>query len=183
MTGRTGAPNAPAIPDPDPRIPFPRTEQPTACRANPGWFSHERTTGAQRERDIARAKKACRACPVAEGCLKWALANPDLTRVGVWAATTPRDRTALRQRLKERLGQDWVGAVAAQDAARAQHRQQARLNPPTVREQVLARLELELIPTRPTPYRPGQQPITPEQAAANRARLLAALREPRGAAA
>ncbi|MEU6175854.1 hypothetical protein ABZ832_28595 [Streptantibioticus parmotrematis] len=61
------------------------------------------------------------------------------------------------------------------------------------RQEALARLELELIPVRPAPYhRPGhphvtaagqREPVTAEQAAANRARLRAALDTPRGRAA
>ncbi len=179
---RTGTTN-PASTEADPRIPLPRSETRTACRAHPEWFSHEKTGTRAAEKEIAKAKRACSGCPIVTDCRKWALANPQLTPVGVWAATTARQRTELRRRLVERLGEDWVGVFAAQDAARAQRRQQARLNPPTVGEKSLARLELEHIPTRPTPYRPGREPITPEQAAANRARLLAALREPNGAAA
>lgn len=39
--------------------------------------------------------------------------------------------------------------------------------PSTVREQILACLELELIPNRPEPYEPRREPITPERAARN----------------
>ncbi|MBZ4019674.1 Lsr2 family DNA-binding protein [Streptomyces purpurogeneiscleroticus] len=44
----------------------------------------------------------------------------------------------------------------------------------TEREQALAHLELELIPTRPTPYEPWRQPLTPDRQAQNRAILEAA---------
>ncbi|MFH8698783.1 hypothetical protein [Streptomyces chartreusis] len=39
--------------------------------------------------------------------------------------------------------------------------------PPTAREERLARLELELIPTRPRPYEPWREPLTPERRAYN----------------
>jgi hypothetical protein len=168
VTPKTSAPR----PKPaDPRVPFPDTARKLACRENPERFSHEKTAGA--EKDIALAKADCQRCPIVEGCLKWALANPHHTHVGVWAATTPRHRTTLRQRLKKRLGEDWVGAMVAKDRERAAHR--ARIHPPTTREEKVARLELELIPTRPTPYVPERAPISAEQAAANRDQLRRAL--------
>lgn len=154
----------------DPRVPFPDTARRLACRENPARFSHEKTAGA--EDDIALAKADCRRCPIADGCLKWALANPHLTHVGVWAATTPGQRTNLRNRLKTRLGEDWVGAMVDRERLRP-----SRTCPPTTREEKLDRLELELIPTRPDPYEPGQAPTTPQQAAANRDRLSRALAE------
>ncbi|MFI5905261.1 WhiB family transcriptional regulator [Streptomyces cyaneofuscatus] len=162
----------------DTRIPFPDSEQPLACRTDPALFATEdvRTTDDPRAREkaTAQAKKACSTCPVAAECLKWALANPDLTPSGVWAATTKRDRTRLRKQLVARLGDDWVGVVADQDRRRREQRE-VRTAPPTVRDQALARLELELIHTRPEPYNPWKQPITPQQAAANRRVLELAL--------
>ncbi|WP_037904980.1 WhiB family transcriptional regulator [Actinacidiphila yeochonensis] len=161
-----------------PQIPFPRSDTPTACQKNPGRFSHEKG-GAQgfsdTAVDIRRAKRDCAQCPLVTDCLKWALANPALTRVGVWAATTPRERTALRKRQVERLGPDWVAKVAAADRRRAERRQRARTNPPPIRETALDRLALELIPTRPEPYEPWRGPITPERAMANRHTLARAL--------
>lgn len=93
----------------------------------------------------------------------------------MWAATTRRDRLRLNKQLTERLGEDWVGVVAEQDRRRQEQQRTARLAPPTVREQALAQLELELIPTRPTPYEPWRQPLTPDRQAHNRALLEAAL--------
>ncbi|MFE4061641.1 hypothetical protein ACFXP3_36040, partial [Streptomyces sp. NPDC059096] len=99
--------------------------------------------------------------PIVNGCLKWALANPDLATSGVWAATTAPERNELRGQLVERLGDDWVGALAEQECCRRERRYTARAAAPTVREQVLARLELELIPNRPEPYEPWREPMTP----------------------
>lgn len=176
MSGtRTGVPNAPAIIPADDRIPFPHTDQILRCRTNPADFAIEDIHTDQdrhaRMNALAKAKRACSGCPIVQGCLKWALANPDLTRTGVWAATTPRDRKDLRNKLTARLGDDWVAVVSEQDRRRAQRQRAARTVPPTVREQALARLELELIPTRPEPYKPWNEPITPQRAASNR-RLL-----------
>ena len=42
------------------------------------------------------ARSVCAACPAREPCLAYALANPEL--VGVWGATTTRERRALRRR-------------------------------------------------------------------------------------
>ncbi|MFF7196878.1 WhiB family transcriptional regulator [Streptomyces sp. NPDC088197] len=159
-------------------IPFPRSDSPTACQSNPGRFSHEKgsTTGSSDTAvDIRRAKRDCAQCPLVNDCLKWALANPALTPVGVWAATTPRERTTLRKRQVERLGPDWVAKVAAADRRRAERRQRARVDPPPIRSEALERLALELIPTRPAPYEPWRAPITPERAAANRQTLARAL--------
>jgi WhiB family redox-sensing transcriptional regulator len=171
----TGTDHAPAIPDTDPRLPFPHTETPTQCRTHPEWFSHEKTGTKAAAKDIAQAKRACSGCPIVQGCLKWALAHPDLTPVGVWAATTARQRVELRKGLAARLGPDWVAVVAAKDREQQEKQRAARLNPPTVREKCLARLERELIPTRPQPYKPQREPLTPERAARNRRVLERAL--------
>ncbi|MGW2975559.1 WhiB family transcriptional regulator, partial [Streptomyces mirabilis] len=87
----------PALIEADPRILFPHTDAPLACRTNPDWFAHEH--GQSSKDDLARierAKTACSGCPIAAGCLKWALANRELTSTGIWAATTARQRTGLR---------------------------------------------------------------------------------------
>jgi hypothetical protein len=104
--------NAPA-PEADPRIPFPHTNSTLACRTDPALFVHEHGQNSKDDRDrIERARTACRGCPIAAGCLKWALANPKLTPTGIWAATTSWDRAGLRRRLRLRHGLDWVGVVA-----------------------------------------------------------------------
>ncbi|MFI9019425.1 WhiB family transcriptional regulator [Streptomyces griseus] len=163
----------------DTRISFPVSAQPLACRTDPALFAIEDVSTADdpraREKATTEAKKACSGCPVAAECLKWALANPDLTSAGVWAATTKRDRKRLRKQLVARLGDDWPGVVAERERRRREQRRTARTAPPTVRDQALARLELELVPTRPEPYNPWKQPITPQQAATNRRVLELAL--------
>ncbi|MEU3188644.1 WhiB family transcriptional regulator [Streptomyces sp. NPDC006923] len=173
MSGtRTGVPNPPAFVPADDRIPFPNTDQVLRCRTTPDLFSiediHNDEDLRAREKALAQAKRACSGCPIVEGCLKWALANPDLTTAGVWAATTARDRQQLRKQLVARLGDDWVGVVAEQDRRRRERQRASRVVPPTVRELALARLELEGIPTRPEPYNRWKEPITPQQAASNR---------------
>lgn len=174
MSGtRTGVPQPPTFIAADDRIPFPHTDQALRCRTEPALFALEdiHNTGEDpraREKALAKAKHACSGCPIVKGCLKWALANADLTKAGVWAATTARDRTQLRKQLVARLGADWIGMVAEQDRRRRERQRAARTVPPTVREQALARLEVELIPTRPEPYNRWKQPITPQQAASNR---------------
>lgn len=120
----------------DERIPFPRTARPTPCQDDPALVAFEEAADRlQRTKTIARAKVACSGCPVVQGCLKWALANPSLTRRGVWAATTPGKRGALRNGLVRRLGDDWVGVVADQDR-RHEQQQTARTVPPTIRGQL-----------------------------------------------
>jgi len=98
----------------DARIPFPYSPTPTACRTQPQTFAYDRGTGSDPEvrARIAQAKFACRRCPIATACLQWALAHPELTPEGIWAATTATERTGLRNRLVARLGKDWVGVVA-----------------------------------------------------------------------
>ncbi|MFH8470896.1 WhiB family transcriptional regulator [Streptomyces sp. NPDC017991] len=79
-----------------PHVPFPRSSTPTACHARPDLFIPDREMGSQEDLDrIHRAKSMCSTCPVIEDCLKWALVNPDLAAEGIWAATTPRERTRL----------------------------------------------------------------------------------------
>ncbi|MFI9080943.1 WhiB family transcriptional regulator [Streptomyces sioyaensis] len=177
MSGnRKGVPNAPTITLADDRIPFPRTDATLTCRTDPMLFAIEDVTDrTEREKSLAKAKLACSGCPIVTGCLKWALANPDLTPTGVWAATTHRDRNRLRQQLTKRLGADWVGVVAEQDRRKQEKQRAARIAPPTVSEQVMARLELELIPTRPAPYEPWSEPMTPARQAQNLRTLKASL--------
>ncbi|MFD6478968.1 WhiB family transcriptional regulator [Streptomyces anulatus] len=173
---RTGT--APLVPA-DTRLPFPVSDQPLACRTDPALFAIEDVSTADdpraREKATTEARQACSTCPVVTECLKWALANPDLTPTGVWAATTKRDRTRLRKQLVARLGADWPGVVAEQERRRRERERTVRVAPPTVREEAFARLELELVPTRPEPYNPWKQPITPQQAASNRRVLELAL--------
>ncbi|MFH8342959.1 WhiB family transcriptional regulator [Streptomyces sp. AM6-12] len=173
MSGtRTGVPQPPTFIAADDRIPFPETDQVLRCRKEPGLFQiedipHTDQDPRVREKALAQAKHACSGCPIVKDCLKWALANPALTKTGVWAATTKRDRTQLRKQLVARLGEDWVGVVAEQDRLRRKRAREARAVPPTAREVALTRLELEAIPNRPAPYNRWKEPITPAQAASN----------------
>ncbi|MEU8952452.1 WhiB family transcriptional regulator [Streptomyces sp. NPDC048489] len=96
------------------RIPLPTPATRTACRTDSRAFDVERgqvSDPAEADR-IRQAKAGCRTCPVAAACLRWALLHPDLSRDGVWAATTAPDRSALRRRLEERLGPQWTDVLA-----------------------------------------------------------------------
>ncbi|MFD1277906.1 WhiB family transcriptional regulator [Streptomyces kaempferi] len=91
-----------------PRIPLPASATRTACRNDPQRFDVERgevTASAAADR-IRQAKATCRTCPIAAACLRWALTHTDLSRGGVWTATTEPERAALRRRLEKRLGPD-----------------------------------------------------------------------------
>jgi hypothetical protein len=112
----------------DPRISYPQATRPTACREQPQrWFPELYGSGSTENR---QAKNACRRCPVAEQCLFWALANPELSEHGIWAATSPDKRTQLRHSLEARLGPDWIAVVADRQKRRQERRQQARLRLP-----------------------------------------------------
>lgn len=176
MSGlRTGTPNTTVVLADD-RFPFPHTDAPLRCQGDPKLFAIEEVIGrTARKKALGKAKLACSGCPVVTSCLKWALANEHLTPTGVWAATTARQRTALRENLERRLGTEWISVVAEQDRRRQEQRRAARPVPPTVRETVLARLERELIPTRPAPYEPWKEPMTPARQERNVAILKAAL--------
>ncbi|WP_460074093.1 WhiB family transcriptional regulator [Streptomyces sp. YKOK-I1] len=162
----------PTAPQADPRIPFPHTEELLACREHPAWFVHEygQTTDGDADR-IERAKAACGGCPIAAGCLKWALANPDLTPSGIWAATTARQRTTLRRRLQIRLGLDWVGAVAQADrqCARRSRPPSPAPDPTPAASPMWAR------------YEPWREPVTPDQQKRNLELLDIAQRKTRAA--
>ncbi|WP_369228430.1 WhiB family transcriptional regulator (plasmid) [Streptomyces sp. R39] len=135
----------------DKRIPFPRTLLSLPCRDDPAQFAFEDVTDArQRELTLTRARHTCSGCPVVHSCLKWALANPSLTRRGVWAATTPSKRRELRKRLVIRLGDDWVGVLAGRDRRAGQRRKEAHAaTPPAIHHSAPARPEPEPISTAP----------------------------------
>ncbi|MEV6049219.1 WhiB family transcriptional regulator [Streptomyces xanthochromogenes] len=169
-TARTGIPHNIIVPA-DNRIPSPfsDTTTPTRCQDAPQLFAIEDITDPTQRNDArVLAQRICSHCPIATACLKWALANEPLTTSGVWAATTARQRTTLRKDLVRRLGPDWVAVVAEQDRRHRGRHHTTRPAPPTVSDGALARLEAELIPTRPEPYNPWTQPITAQQAASNR---------------
>jgi WhiB family redox-sensing transcriptional regulator len=101
----------------DPRVPAPDFHNaPAACQDQPDRWLPD-TYGDRIE--IRQAVNICKRCPHAPACLLYALANPALTRHGIWAATNPYKRTQLRERLRQRLGDDWVGTVTGKPARTA----------------------------------------------------------------
>lgn len=90
------------------------------CRNNwdPFDTDHTKKTDDAATESIQDAKAICRACPIAEECLRYALTHRDMAR-GVWAATTGAERGALRRRLKQRLGPNWQSILAATTPATA----------------------------------------------------------------
>jgi WhiB family redox-sensing transcriptional regulator len=151
---------------PEPGIPFPYSPTPTACRTTPQLFVYD--VGDSDQARAEQAKLACQACPIANACLKWALANPALTTEGVWAGTIPRQRRVLRRRLADRLGADWVAVVADHDQRLREQREAARHTPLTVGQARIVRMDREL--NGPMPRR---RTTTPVQQRRNQARLMA----------
>jgi WhiB family redox-sensing transcriptional regulator len=187
---------------PDPRFPSPldRASSALACREDPKLFDpRPGAPRAEKEQATAAAKKLCSRCPRAKVCLLWALANPELAGAGVWAATTLMQRRLLARRIEKRLGKNWrdvpaskrpaqnnaVGAIPAASTPTTELPSSQGPSHTTLlreRDGDFSRLEAERIPTRPTPYVPPERrPLTPSQAAANRALLEAALRKPSAA--
>ncbi|MEW2166942.1 WhiB family transcriptional regulator [Streptomyces sp. NPDC007084] len=99
-------------------IPFPRSEGAPRCSAEPElfqWDADGPPLGGDADRVTRRAKSICRKCSLAEACLKWALANEELAMTGIWGATTVRERRALRARLLERLGPEWIARLGQEE--------------------------------------------------------------------
>lgn len=96
------------------RIPFPAPARPTACRRTPGLFdvAYGEATAPEAAERIRAAKAACRRCPFAVDCLRWALTHPAETSTNIWAGTTAGERTRLRTRLEQRLGPAWGDVLA-----------------------------------------------------------------------
>ncbi|GHF33809.1 WhiB family transcriptional regulator [Streptomyces fumanus] len=160
--------------DPDPRFPFPHSPTPTRCQTEPKLFdfSHGDRSGSTRaatEKRLEQAGTACSRCPIARDCLKWALVNEPLTRIGIWAATTPGQRTDLRKRMADRLGPAWIDVLAERDQARRERAAAARHNPLTVNQARIVRLDREL-------NGPMRRPLTPKEQQRNRDRLMAGLK-------
>jgi hypothetical protein len=99
----------------DPRVPYPPITTDTECRTEPNRWHPAKYSNPVIE--ARQAIHACRRCPHARACLLWALANPELSKHGIWAATHPYQRRLLRDGLVERLGEDWVGVVTGRPAA------------------------------------------------------------------
>ncbi|MER7496405.1 WhiB family transcriptional regulator [Streptomyces pharetrae] len=147
---------------PAPRFPFPHHPAPTRFQTEPTTFDFangDRSGGtrAAAERRLARARRACSGCPIVTDCLKWALVNKNLAKVGIFAATTPAQCTALRKRMVDRLGPDWIDALADQDQARREQAATVRHTPLTISHARIVRLDRET--NEPTP-----QPLAPTAA-------------------
>ncbi|MEU3341852.1 WhiB family transcriptional regulator [Streptomyces sp. NPDC006668] len=174
---RSTATTQPSEPDAatDPRFPFPHSPTPTQCQLQPTLFDFahgDRSTDRQAtEKRLGQARKACAGCPIAADCLKWALVNKEASKLGVWAATTPGQRTELRKRLAARLGPDWIDVLAARDRARREQAAAARHTPLSVDQARIVRLDREI--NGPMPAR---RPLPPQQQQHNLARLVAGLK-------
>lgn len=158
----------------DPRFLFPTLQ--TRCQSDPNRFDFangDRTAGGKdTQQRIREARAACTGCPVAADCLLWALVNKQAASVGIWAATTPRERNTLRKRIAERLGPDWVDVLADQIKARRDRAAAARTTPLTVAQARIVRLDHEM-------NGPMPRPITPRRQRRNRALLAAATKTSR----
>ncbi|MFJ6393948.1 WhiB family transcriptional regulator [Streptomyces sp. NPDC091972] len=153
------------------RFDFPHSPTPTRCQRTPQMFDF--TNGdraadrAATDKRLAKARKACSGCPIAADCLKWALVNKDLTRHGIWAATTPGQRNDLRKRLADRLGPDWISVLAEREQARRERAAAARHQPLSVNASRIVRLDREINGPMPT----GRL-LTPQAQQRNLARLV-----------
>ncbi len=78
----------------------PRTGK-EACTMHDGFFLDDYKP---HRAEVTAAITLCRRCPVVRICLIWALANPTMAYDGIWGATTPGQRKALRHALLHRLG-------------------------------------------------------------------------------
>lgn len=157
----------------DARFPFPHTSTGTVCQTTPALFDFvngDRTTDrAATEKRLAKARTACAGCPIAAACLRWALVNKQAARTGVYAATTPGQRTELRKRLTDRLGPGWIDVLAAQDQQRRERAAAARHDPLPVSQSRIVRLDREI--NGPMSVR---RRLTPVRQQSNRALLNAA---------
>ncbi|MFC7796226.1 WhiB family transcriptional regulator [Streptomyces cinereoruber] len=162
--------------EPDVRFPFPATTVPTRCRRRPELFDLSfgdlgGDTKKKVQERLEQARQACSACPVVTECLRWALVHKPLAREGVFAGTTPGQRNALRRRLADRLGPEWIDVLAARDQARRERAETARHTPLSVPQARVVRLDREL--NGPLNLPP---PLTAEEQRLNRNRLTAGLK-------
>jgi Transcription factor WhiB len=126
----SGPDRSPYVAVPDSPFPFPvnPAEGPLACVSERDLFHPASFSTLEARKNAEVAKKLCAACPIATGCLKWALANPRETQGGIWAGTTPSARAKLRRDLVARLGKNWAEVVAAKDRARIRQRRTPQPN-------------------------------------------------------
>lgn len=155
---------------PDPRFPQPQSPTPTRCQTEPQLFDRD-YGDSRKEKELEKARRACSGCPIVTDCLKWALVNADLTKVGIFAATTPHQRKELRQRLDDRLGPDWIDILAHQDQIRRERAAAARHTPLPVNQARIVRLDRQVNGPMPT-----HRLLTPELQQRNRTRLTAGLK-------
>lgn len=143
----------------DPRFPFPTVQ--TRCQSEPNRFDFANgdwtAGGKDTQQRIEEARTACASCPAATECLLWALVNQQAARVGIWAATTPRERNTLRKRIADRLGPDWIDVLADQIKARRERAAAARNNPLTVAQTRIVRMDHEMNGPMPRPMTPARQ--------------------------
>ena len=77
-----------------PSLQQPRWQQHAACRPHPTWWWFTPDGP-----EAVEAYVICTECTVRDDCLTFALDHPEL--IGVWAATTDRDRSKLRRARRE----------------------------------------------------------------------------------
>lgn len=49
--------------------------------------------------EVTETLELCGSCPIVRECGAWAMDHPDLTRDGIWGATTPQQRRAVARKL------------------------------------------------------------------------------------
>ncbi|MEV1025849.1 WhiB family transcriptional regulator [Streptomyces sp. NPDC050264] len=120
---------------------------------------------------MPKARTVCAGCPLVTECLKRALLQEGITRVGIRPATDPRQRANLRERIKDRLGPDRKDQLAAQGRARRERTATVQHHLPTVNAARNVRLDHAL--NCPMPASPSITPAQHQQH--NVIRLQAAL--------
>lgn len=71
------------------------------CRGRGTWLFFPLDGGSSYP-DLDRARRICAACPIAEGCLEWALVHRE--EYGIWGGTTERERRRIRSERGELAG-------------------------------------------------------------------------------
>ena len=79
-----------------PTLPGPWVERALCAQTDPDLWHQDKPNPAANE----RAKRVCRACPVAAECLTFALDNDE--RFGIWGAMTADERHEVTKRKRER---------------------------------------------------------------------------------
>ncbi|MFD9053317.1 WhiB family transcriptional regulator [Streptomyces zaomyceticus] len=55
-----------------------------------------------RRPEVTETLELCGICPIVRECGAWAIDHPDLTRDGIWGATTPQQRRAVTRKIMGR---------------------------------------------------------------------------------